>query len=138
MTTIYIVTSGSYSDYSINEVFANKADAERYAATVAYDEGHVEEYELRESLPAEQRTLHQMSTGITADGARNAHEIQYDVFPGIGGTPKNDRPKVTIERGPHGDRPTWISVRVAGYDLTMVRQAFSDAVAGETARLELA
>lgn len=52
MTTIYIVTSGAYSDYSINAVFDSRDQAEAY---IAYEEqrgyrsGHdIEEWTLNE------------------------------------------------------------------------------------------
>jgi len=42
MKPIFIVTSGSYSDYRINAVFKNKEKAERYAKAFG---GDIEEYE---------------------------------------------------------------------------------------------
>ena len=48
MKTVYIVTSGCYSDYCINAVFDNKTSAEAYCAL-----GHgdcVEEYEINSTL----------------------------------------------------------------------------------------
>ena len=44
MTTLYIVTSGSYSDYSINHVFSTQTAAEAVAAKIY--EARVEEYPL--------------------------------------------------------------------------------------------
>lgn len=46
VTTIYIVTSGSYSDYGINAAFTDKALAERYLADHAHNnDEQIEEYE---------------------------------------------------------------------------------------------
>lgn len=48
--TVYVVTSGSYSDYSINAVFSTREKAERYidlfCAKNGYDEAGIEEWEL--------------------------------------------------------------------------------------------
>lgn len=49
MKTIYIVTSGSYSDYSIEEVFDNKELAQKYIDNYlrsSYDEPEIEEHTL--------------------------------------------------------------------------------------------
>lgn len=49
MTTIFIVTSGSYSNYGINAVFTEKKYAEEYVKIFnilnSYDELRIEEYE---------------------------------------------------------------------------------------------
>ncbi|MFE5828721.1 hypothetical protein ACFQ8W_00370 [Streptomyces sp. NPDC056508] len=53
MSKVYIVTKGSYSDYRICQVFADRATAdafrEQLAAANCYADADVEEYELRES-----------------------------------------------------------------------------------------
>ena len=49
MTTIYIVTSGDYSDYRIEGVFSNKEDAQFFADTItenSYNIGEIEKWEL--------------------------------------------------------------------------------------------
>lgn len=51
MTTIYVVTSGIYSDYKIEAVFSNKEDAQYLANIItnnSWPEGRVEEYSLDE------------------------------------------------------------------------------------------
>lgn len=51
MSKIYIVTSGSYSDYHICSVFSTKKDANGFVGSFAkdkYDNFRVEEYELDE------------------------------------------------------------------------------------------
>ena len=49
ISKVYVVTSGEYSDYSIDAVFDNREDAEVYCA-LGYGE-MVEEYELHSEAP---------------------------------------------------------------------------------------
>lgn len=49
MKTIYIVTSGSYSEYGINSVFSTRELAQ--AAADAYGDAEVEEHELDPEVP---------------------------------------------------------------------------------------
>jgi hypothetical protein len=132
VSKIYIVTSGSYSDYSIDEVFAHKADAERYAATTT--DSDVEEYELHESLPAERVTVYRMIATVTRAGASSPYEAEYQAFPGIG-APRQGRPKVTFTGRPADPRSA--NLNVEGFDRGQVLQAFSDAVAAKVAELEM-
>ncbi len=46
MATVYIVTSGSYSDYGINRVFSTREKAESWAGPLGYE---IEEWELDDS-----------------------------------------------------------------------------------------
>ena len=49
MTTVYVVTSGIYSDYRIEGIFSNKKDAQRLADMITqnkYDDGEIEEWVL--------------------------------------------------------------------------------------------
>lgn len=50
MAKVYVVTSGDYSDYSIDRVFSNREAAEKRCATWEYkhDEPRIEEYELED------------------------------------------------------------------------------------------
>jgi hypothetical protein len=48
VAVVYIVTTGSYSDYTISSVWDNRADADREAAKFK-GEGYVEEYVLNSS-----------------------------------------------------------------------------------------
>ncbi|HET8908135.1 MAG TPA: hypothetical protein VFN11_14345 [Ktedonobacterales bacterium] len=64
MTTIYIVTSGTYSDYSINGVFDSQEKAQAfidYGLRVdlfsSYDKPHIEEWELNRHYDAISRGL---------------------------------------------------------------------------------
>ena len=48
---VYVVTSGSYSDYHINKVFTNKTKAEEYAEWhYNWDGTHVEEYDTEDDF----------------------------------------------------------------------------------------
>lgn len=52
MTTVYVVTSGSYSDGRIEAVFSTEAAAQRYVALAdVWDEFRVQPYDLDQSLP---------------------------------------------------------------------------------------
>lgn len=57
MTTIYVATSGSYSDYSIDAVFSTREKAEQYIARrnelggLSYEANAVEEWVLDETSP---------------------------------------------------------------------------------------
>ena len=49
MNKVYIVTSGAYSDYSIEEVFDNREDAEKYICLYnndGYWNMRIEEYDI--------------------------------------------------------------------------------------------
>lgn len=50
MTTIYIVTSGCYSDYGINGVFSTEKNAENFILAFNIDDSRIEEYELDEFI----------------------------------------------------------------------------------------
>lgn len=73
---IYIVTSGSYSDYKIHSVFTDKAIAEAYinAFTFAYDDASIEEFE--ENLFAEQLKNRYIAFKINMDIDGNVLKIE--------------------------------------------------------------
>lgn len=54
--TIYIVTSGAYSDYSIDAVFLDRALADEYCRLDkerdSYDPARVEEWDVSDSVPS--------------------------------------------------------------------------------------
>ena len=54
---VYIVTSGEYSDYHIDEVFSIKKQAEIYCTCHDLDYANVEEYEILENPYAEDVTV---------------------------------------------------------------------------------
>lgn len=47
---VYIVTSGFYSDYHIDAVFLDKAQAEYYCALHNLEDAHIEEYDTDEHV----------------------------------------------------------------------------------------
>lgn len=47
---VYIVTSGDYSDYYIDAVFLDKAQAEYYCALHKLEDVHIEEYDTDENV----------------------------------------------------------------------------------------
>ena len=51
---IYIVTSGTYSDYCIRRVFTNKEKAEEYREWL-HDSNEVEEYDTSDDMPTEKK-----------------------------------------------------------------------------------
>lgn len=51
---IYIVTSGTYSDYCIRRVFTNKEKAEEYREWLR-DSNEVEEYDTSDDMPTEKK-----------------------------------------------------------------------------------
>ena len=59
MTEIFVVTSGEYSDYSINAVFSTKEKAEKYvvATTDEYSHYNIETYKIDECEGAIRRTV---------------------------------------------------------------------------------
>lgn len=61
---LYVVTSGSYSDYPINCIFSNKEKADTYASNI-YD-GRVEEWNLDEF--AEYEPMMRYTSRISNDG----------------------------------------------------------------------
>jgi hypothetical protein len=52
ITTVYVVTRGSYSDYSIEAIYSTRALAEKHCALFpGYDDSQIEEYPLNEFAP---------------------------------------------------------------------------------------
>jgi hypothetical protein len=67
MTTVYIVTSGEYSDYGIRAVFSTPELAQRYAKVIR--DGEIEEWSLDEMVDAEMRTIY--GAYVEKDGTLN-------------------------------------------------------------------
>lgn len=81
MTKVYIVTSGSYSDYQINAVFSTKENAERYNKIHASgDFEDIEEFEVDEDMALMDRIRDEKITiylvGMDRDG--NVKEIRKE------------------------------------------------------------
>lgn len=69
MAKVYVVTSGDYSDYSIDRVFSNREAAEKRCATwrqdiIWGDEPRIEEYELEDGSNIE---VEQVYKGLDFD-----------------------------------------------------------------------
>lgn len=100
MTTIYVVTSGQYSDYSIRGVFTTKENAQAYinAFSAKYSEfNDVEEYELDQWVDEISRGLIHWRVIMYRDGS--LHEVEKSEYPGFGGD---------FEKGVHWmDRAYW-------------------------------
>ena len=58
MTKVYVVTSGGYINYSIEEVFSTKEKAAEYIAKFGkdYDLNNIEEYEVKEEVNTKEYT----------------------------------------------------------------------------------
>lgn len=85
MKTVYIVTSGSYSDYGIDSVWDNYKDAQKVADRFG-GEGYVEEYVLNNaSRPAKPLWAAHMRTDgfkldATATDASDTRDISTQVW----------------------------------------------------------
>lgn len=83
---VYLVTSGSYSDYGVNAVFLDKAEAEQYAAELnkcaGHDDADVDEWDV--GRPQDGKVLRQCwEARIDAKtGAMPANEEFAPNFPG--------------------------------------------------------
>jgi hypothetical protein len=125
---VYIVTSGTYSDYCILHVFARREDAE------AYEQGdRVEEFEVHDG-PIEVRAWHELiwnpDAGDHARDARtmgNPSEVSYPKdFDG------DERHASHAWYGP--PQRTGPVLYVRGWDLARVRKAYSEQRAQYIAR----
>ena len=119
MTKVYIATSGEYSDFRVEAVFANEADAEAYELG-----GSVEEYELHDG-PKEVRTWYrlQWSTYLpdrpeTSSHLSNPH-ISTDREP-YDGNPRHCTHKFYDDWGHRESR----RLVVQGWDLDRVKKVY--------------
>jgi hypothetical protein len=67
MANIYLVTHGSYSDYSIVGAFSTEANAEEFRKRVC-PEGEIEPYEVDDWLPQIRDGLRLFTVRMAADG----------------------------------------------------------------------
>jgi hypothetical protein len=115
--TIYLATSGEYSDYSVLHAFARKEDADAYAIP-----HQVEEFELHDG-PVETRTWHSLHWNTKQpdhDGKpgyqlANPYEVAY---------PKDfdGHPGACL----HHFLPYARTLIVEGWDLDRVRKVYSE------------
>ena len=84
MDKVYIVTSGEYSDYGIDEVFDNREDAEKYVCLhkkYSYWDLHIEEYDICKNAELDNVKVYYGITFILRDNGNNYFEIAYDNKP---------------------------------------------------------
>lgn len=137
--TVYIVTTGSYSDYHVDRVFAREADAAAYAALHRDGDAAVEAYAVAERVPAH-RTCHQMAQSLTSPTAlAPLEDYSWRVFEG---EPEYDWTRPRVDVWPAGaedalGRPRfWQIVRVVVRctDRDLALKALHDRVAAIQAR----
>lgn len=127
MTKVYVVTTGSYSDYRICQVFNDEELAKKFAdaldAADGYSDSNVEEYELRGTgfaLPFSAvrvtRVSHDGTSATTIHDSMDADECGSDVGRAVTRVTGGGLPLESFE------------VRTYG-DALKVPQAHSDAVA---------
>jgi hypothetical protein len=84
MNKVYIVTSGTYSDYAIEEVFDNREDAERYIClhdNDSYLDMRVEEYDIYKNAELKNVKVHYGIYFIMRENGINFFDIVYDNKP---------------------------------------------------------
>lgn len=84
MNKVYIVTSGIYSDYAIEEVFDNREDAERYIClheNDGYLDMSVEEYDIYKNAELKNVKVHYGIYFIMRENGINFFDIVYDNKP---------------------------------------------------------
>ncbi len=120
---VYIITSGSYSDYGIRTVFVDRAVAEQFVKEHSgeYDENNIEDWEGYDHIP-ERRSVYVIEAMPPYGTPREytVHRWPWEELHFQGGEPKGDRPKV--DEWTHG-------IRVYGNNDQTVRKAFYDRVA---------
>ncbi len=128
---VYLATSGEYSTYRVERVFARKEDAEAYE--LASD---VEEFELAEG-PAEVRQWHsiQWDTWIPDRGASDSHAENPNWYSEKRGY--DDQPENVMhswrDHEPRGCRTLY----VGGWDLDLVRKVYSEQRAQHIAKRDM-
>lgn len=78
MNKVYIVTSGAYSDYSIEEVFDNPEDAEKYICLYnndGYWNMRIEEYDICKNAELRNVKVHYGISFIMRENKINSFEI---------------------------------------------------------------
>lgn len=127
---VYVATSGSYSDYGIDHVFARKEDAEAYASSS--DEGSVREFHVS-TAPVERRAYYRLGwRAYDDDGPDNPWEFVFEGedYP----ADATDRPASRWVRGNAGPHRPMHTLMVEGWDREAVRKAYQDKRAEYEAR----
>ena len=84
MNKVYIVTSGTYSDYAIEEVFDNREDAEKYIClhdNDSYLDMRVEEYDIYKNAELKNVKVYYGIYFIMSENGINFFDIVYDNKP---------------------------------------------------------
>jgi hypothetical protein len=115
---VYVVTTGSYSDYSIEAVFADRGLAEAHQAAVDVA-NEVAEFDVLTEAPT--KFLVYNKSNNTHHGRGVPHEWSYEAWSYNRGIYK--RADVTKYR-----RQDMTIVRVQGWDEEAVRKAYADAL----------
>lgn len=136
---VWIVTTGEYDDYSVDEVFASEALAHAYIAMHEgsdgrqHEEMEVIERNIRVDLPPHQKVwqIRGHVHRTTDDGFRETFHVEFDLW-GHGFRTIGVTPEVKI-----GDRqPRYVDLTVTGVDLEACREAFAEAQARIKAELD--
>jgi len=122
---VYLVTRGSYSDYSVQAVFADKALAEAHRLELS-ESNEVDEYEVVEHAP--QRINIYNVSNDTYHGNDVRHEWSYPAW-------DYNRPNYKrVEVVEYNSRSGFHAVRVTGLDQKAVRKAYDDRMAQHKAQ----
>ena len=84
MDKVYIVTSGEYSDYGIDEVFDNREDAEKYVCLNRrndYYDLRIQEYKVYKNAKLDKVKVYYGIDFIVRDNGINYFKIIYDYKP---------------------------------------------------------
>lgn len=145
MTTAYVVTSGSYSDYGIVAVFLDRSLAdelcERHKGS--YGEPQVEEYEIITALPAAIVTLGLRCTvtdGTETESSERENVSTPDLFDGYAVESQCNTQMYVIPGAGLSTpwpRQTQIKIHVEGTDRERVRKVFSETKAQVIADFDL-
>lgn len=127
MNKVYIVTSGTYSNYAIEEVFDNREDAERYICLHDNDgclDMRVEEYDIYKNAELKNVKVHYGIYFIMRENGIKFFDIVYD----------NKPIKTNINRSKHNylksyDGTLPLSNRNIFKDKDVVKKIVYDAVA---------
>ena len=127
MNKVYIVTSGTYSDYAIEEVFDNREDAEKYIClhdNDSYLDMRVEEYDIYKNAELKNVKVYYGIYFIMRENGIKFFDIVYD----------NKPIKTNINRSKHNylksyDGTLPLSNRNIFKDKDVVKKIVYDAVA---------
>lgn len=123
MSKVYVVSTGSYSDYNVVAVFADKALAEAHADEIGGNE--VEVYELVDVSP-KRITIYNVSND-TYHGRGERHEWTYLSW-------DYDRDSYRRAEVHEYDRGSFHGIRVVGLNKAAVHKAYEDRAAAHAAR----